>query len=305
MSFNSDSQGDEEDPDKVVTTTSMLDYIHEKYKDSLRRDSPFMSVAVKIILKAKKQSLLKIALKSLLSDKLVDKRPSTIGRSYIYFLLKKGRKVNVEKIFPYDIRKTLDFLMCEDSLVSLDKETAKKYLSSHGDDGDTEKRTESKSRTDDGATISGPSSSKRKGGEMRLIDPVVKSTSSSASNGHHNVDIGTGKRRRDSELEEEVEEVDQNGSREERNTVDAQNALKSTLIPGGSRRVALTPAERAAKAKRIMSSDQPYGRVALGDIALFFVTGALGCRLVLRALQVQIASAQSILLMLQCVLAFF
>lgn len=304
MNLNSDPQEDEEDADKVPTTTSILDYISEKYKDSVRRESPFMSIAVKIIHKAKKQSLVKIALKSLLSDKLVDKRPSAIGRSYIYFLLKKGKKLNVEKLFPYDIRKTLDFLMCEDSSVSLDKETAKKYLSSHGDDVDTEKCTESKPRTDDGANISGPSSNKRKGGEMRLIDRVVESTSTSASNGHHNVDIGAGKRRRDSEFGEGVEEVDKNGSREGRNTVDAHNASKSTLIPGVSRRVALTPAERAAKAERIMSSDQPYGRVALGDIALFFVTGALGCRLVMRALQVQITSAQSTLLMLQCVRAF-
>jgi hypothetical protein len=284
-----------------VTTTRIMDSITEKYNDCLRRDSPFMSVATKIIHKAKKNTLTTLALKTLMSDKLVDRRPSGMGRSFEYYLLKKGKNMIVEKIFPYDIRKTLDLLISENAPEYLDREAARKYLSSGEEDGVPQRRPVGRpprDRTNEGTNITGPSKIKKKGEGKWSVDRVVAATSTSASNGHHTAEVRTGKRRRDSELEEELKKNGQNGSREGRNTVEAKNALESTRIQPVSRRVALTPAERAAKAERIMNSDQPYGRVPLSDIALFFVTGALGCRLVARALQVQCSSAQSTLLML-------
>ena len=294
IALKSDSQGEEDDADTVATTTSIQDSINEKYNDSLRRDSPFMSIAMKIIHKAKKNNLMTSALKTLMSDNLVDRRPSKFGRSYVYFLLKKGEKINVEKIFPYDIRKTLDLLISESATEYLDIETAKKYFTCGGEEEDAQRRPVGRHRTKVGANISGPLNEK-KTNAMWPIDSVVSVMSTGASNRHRTPEIRKGKRRRDSELEEEEVEVedDQNGDVEENDTLGAKNVLKSTQTPTVSMRVALAPANRAAKAEKIMNSDQPYGGVPLSDIALFFVTGALGCRLVVRALQVQFSLTHS------------
>ena len=245
-----------------------------------------------------------------MSDRLVARRASRVGRSYIYYLLKRGKKIDLETIFLYNTE-SFELMGADGPSITLDEDSAMKHFSSSEEEEEEEveeedvqsssKRRASRDSVADrdieGATASlseglkcsHPWDDKRKSGRRRVGVAAAVVRAGASDDEQPTIEHRVGKRRRESGPDEDEDQRAGNGNRDgdgNRIETDAQKFLKRRQAPVAVRPVISKSAHRALKARLTWDSARPYGRVPLSDIALFFITGALGCRLIVQALQV-------------------